>query len=50
MTVGYDPDPLERAPYTAWATTMTSEVVAFVGDALGLFIPGNFATEVVEPL
>jgi hypothetical protein len=50
MTVGFDPDPLNRALYTSWATTMTSEVVAFVGDALGLFIQGNFAGEVVEPL
>jgi hypothetical protein len=50
MTVGYDPDPLERALYTSWATTMTSEVVAFVGDALDLFIQMDFAAKVVQPL
>jgi hypothetical protein len=50
MTVGYDPDPLNRALYTSWATTMTLEVVAFVGDAVGLFIQSDFGTKVVEPL
>ena len=50
MTVGYDPDPLNRALYASWATTMTSEVVAFVGDALNLFIQLDFPSKVVGPM
>ena len=51
MTVGYDPRPAPTGRFIAsWATTMTSEVVAFVGDALNPFIQLDFPSKVVGPM
>jgi hypothetical protein len=50
MVVGYEPDPLVRAMQASWANTVTTNVVTFVGDALGLFIQSTFRADVIEPL
>lgn len=51
MAYGWNPSAIRRAGYTAWAASMTTDVLNSVGDALrALYSQPEFTTERIVPL